>query len=348
MLSGCVLNVVGSDTTSNYMGAVATNFNSDTTANPNANIVRNSPPTLAPGGSFSIPGDYNADYNAGCPAFSYTNPGNLPPNGSGAGISALAADTQTCVDIARSSRGRGSEGANFDFWAFATDGVTWAHYGGTAPTNLTLAQIRGIYLCDQPGGNPLYTNWNQVGGANAPIERYLPQAGSGTLSFFETKILGLSSAQVGVLDDTACTGNALNPRVQENQGTAIAAGQRPNAIVPYSFGVWSAQKSGAETDNRAGALLGSINGVAPTAASVATTGNFFARRYVYNVVQNDALTHGPALEFIGVQQNKVGYICKNDFNTAIGKALFGFVALPNGATGPGLPNSTCRKNPTPL
>jgi phosphate transport system substrate-binding protein len=355
MLSGCVLNVVGSDTTSNYMGAIAPAFNADSAANPSANNVRNAPPTLANGGSFAVPGDFDAASGLGCPGFSYTNPGNLPPNGSSSGISALLADTQTCVDIARSSRGRGSEGANIDFWAFATDGVTWARYGGSsAPANLTLAQIRGIYLCDQPGGNPLYTNWNQLGGANAPIIRYLAQAGSGTQSFFETKILGLSSAQQGVLDDTACTGNPLDGRVQENKGNDVPLANRPNAILPYSFGVWTAQSNNAEPDTRAGAVLGNINGVAPTITTVGLNGAFFGKRYVYNVVKNTALTHVPALELIGVQPAKgstpakVGYICKNNSNTSFAKAVFGFVPLPNGATGPGLPSSTCRKNPTPL
>jgi len=348
MLSGCVLNVVGSDTTSNYLGAVTPGFNADAVANPQAHIVRNTPPTLAPNTSFNIPSDFDAAFGLGCQSFNYTNPGNLPPNGSSSGINALLADTQTCVDIARSSRGRGSEGANIDFWAFATDGVSWSHFNGAAPATLTLAQIRGIYLCDQPGGNPLFTNWNQVGGANAPIIRYLAQAGSGTHSFFETKILGLSAAQQNVLDDTACIGSPIAGRVQESKGNDVPAGNRPNAILPYSYGVWTAQSNGFEPDTRAGAVLGSINGVAPTATSVGLTGTFFAKRFVYNVVKNTSLTLGPSLEFIGVQTNKVGYVCQNTFPILLGKALFGFVPLPNGATGPGLPNSTCRKNPTPL
>ncbi len=307
------------------------------------------PPTLANGGSFAIPSDFDAATGLGCAGFSYTNPGNLPPNGSSAGINALLADTQTCVDIARSSRGRGSEGANIDFWAFATDGVSWAEFGGVAPTNLTLAQLRGIYLCDQPGGNPLFTNWNQVGGSNAPIERWLPQLGSGTLSFFETKVLGLSSAQQGVLDDSACSAtNALNGRVQENSGASVPAASRPNSIVPYSFGVWTAQSNNVEPDNRAGAALGSINGVAPSHTTVAVDGSFFAKRYVYNVLKNTSVTNDVSLRMVGVKAGQVGYICQNTASISLGKAVFGFVPLANGATGPGLPNSTCRKNPTPL
>ena len=352
MLSGCVLNVVGSDTTSNYMGAVTTGFNADAVANPNAHTVRNTPPTLPNPGSFHIPGDTNPSFPGfGCAAFDYTNPGNLPPNGSGAGISALAADVNTCVDIARSSSGRGSEPANFEFWAYATDGVSWAHYGGSAPANLTVSQLRGIYLCDQPGGVPLFTNWSQVGGANVPIKRFLPQTGSGTLKFFETKVLGLSTAQLGVLDDSACVGNPLQPRVQENTGTAVPAGDKPDAILPYSYGVWTAQSTGAEPDNRGGAVLGQINGVAPSASTIAVGGTFFSKRYVYNVVKNNTYTYPVNLEFMGVKPsgaNQVGYICQNNFNNALTKALFGFVPLANGATGPGLPNSTCRLNPTPL
>ena len=67
---------------------------------------------------------------------------------------------------------------------------------------------------------PKFTNWNQVGGDNEPIIRYLPQAGSGTLSFFETRILGLTEAQQGVLDGSAWQRAAT--AVEENHGNQVS------------------------------------------------------------------------------------------------------------------------------
>ena len=93
-----------------------------------------------------------------------------------------------CVDFARSSRRPvghlpAPKPGGVGYVALATDAVTWAvrDTGATktvpasyAPKSLTLAQLKAIFSCS-------VTNWKQVGGGNAPIKAYLPQAGSGTL-----------------------------------------------------------------------------------------------------------------------------------------------------------------------
>src|SRR5262249_26500042 len=42
-----------------------------------------------------------------------------------------------------------------------------------------------------------YNNWKDVGGADMPIQRVLPSAGSGTRTFFVNNILGIPSSSTG-------------------------------------------------------------------------------------------------------------------------------------------------------
>lgn len=159
---------------------------------------------------------------------------NQPPNGSGAGKRALAAEEtaaaneQGCIDFSRSSSppapssetlpSGGTEsgdpaGSHLDYYAYALDGLapvvgtdapSTVHTAGsdTGPNNgLTLSQVQQIYEC-------VITNWNQVTvngvtGANAPIVAFWPQAGSGTTAVW-TDILGFSPTAPGVGPDT-CT-----------------------------------------------------------------------------------------------------------------------------------------------
>jgi phosphate transport system substrate-binding protein len=341
------LALAGSDTTFDAMNAISNSFN----AGPSADTASNIPPTLASGQTFNVPSDKR------CPTKTYDGNGtNPPPNGSTAGINALNADTTGCIDIARSSRDRrDTDPANLEFYAFARDAVSWAHYpnacqggdtgpAGCAPSNLTQDQLKGIYLCTEPGGVPLFTNWNQVGGDNATINRYLPQLGSGTLSFFETKVLGLSSSQQGVLDDSACATKPL--RVQENTGTAIVP-LKSRAIVPYSFAQWTSQANGAVTDVRGGILIGQINGVSASATTIAND-TFLGVRYVNNVVKTGSPSYAAAIQFVGVNAGGNGFLCTDDSTKNNTLTHYGFVLNPLAPAGAGLPNSRCRKNPAPL
>ena len=343
------LAAVGSDTTFDVMGAISSSYKTFS-GNTDPDVVSNVPFLLPPGGSFVVKGDTH------CGQVTYANPGNLPPNGSTAGINALVADSSGCVDLARSSRGRSpSDPANIDFYAYAKDALTWGRFPnacpggdtgkpGCAPGNLTVDQLRGIYLCTQPGGVPLFTNWNQVGGDSGVIHRYLPQTGSGSNSFFETKILGLSSAQQGVLDDSSC---AVKPtRTEEHDATAIPASEKPRAITPFSFAKWNQMASGLTADKRNGVKLAKINSVKPTSATIANN-TFFGVRYIYNVLKTTAPSYNATLDFAGVDATGNGFLCGS--NTAQGiLTQYSEVPLSFAPAGPGLPNSFCRKNPTPL
>jgi phosphate transport system substrate-binding protein len=349
-LTGCEpakdnVGVVGSFTTQGVMDGLSFQYAGHADgSNHNSDSVSNVPAGPLTGGQTASISPSNQCTNG----VNY-NSGNQPPNGSSAGIGALINDSNGCIDVARSSRGRSaSDPGNIDFYAYGIDAVTWAGFGGGhQPITLTQAQLQGIYLCTN-GGNPTITNWSQVGGTPGGIVRYLPQTGSGTLSFFETRILGLTSAQQGVLDDTACNSHPI--RVEESHGDQVVSGFRPFAIVPYSFADWNAQKNGTIADNRGGSFLGAINGIGPTTSSVGETCGpcFLGRRYVYNVIKQGSPEMGHAIDFAGVDSSHNGFICGNNNTAKFLIAGYGFVVLPFAPAGPGLPNSTCRKNPTPL
>ncbi len=219
----------------------------------------------------------------GDPATIVTSQGCDPitrPAGSSAGIAALKADETAgtdCIDYARSSRVKNpATDGDLVFVPFARDGVTWAAFpkvtGGkkfNAPRNLTTAQLTGIYDCT-------FTNWNQVGGKNAPIVAYLPQSGSGTRSFF----LGA----IAVPTPGPCV---LQPAgFPENDGSAVPAADRKSAILPYSIAKYLAQSKGAQEDLRAGSDVRQINGTKPIVHKK-LNGSFSASflRQVFNVIK---------------------------------------------------------------
>jgi phosphate transport system substrate-binding protein len=339
---------VGSDTIFDVLNPIATKYskNAANTNNTDLDKVKNVPPVLAPGATYTVPAD------ADCGKVVYDGNGvNPPPNGSSAGINALINDTSGCVDFARSSRGRsGTDPATLEFYAFAKDAVTWGRWSvscpggdngtpvGCAPLNLTQQQIKDIYNCDPSTGQPAITNWSQVGGDNSPIIRYAAQPGSGTRSFFDSKILGGGSS-----DDPDCTTRSV--LVQENNGNQIAAADQPAAIVAYSFGQWTAQANAVIPDVRAGVELGRINGVKPSNSTI-NGGSFLGRRWVYLVAKTTTPSYGQVLRFAGVDASGNGYVCGGGANKLIKK--YGFVANSLAPAGPGLPNSYCRKEPAPL
>ena len=167
------------------------------------------------------------------------------PNGSSAGIAALEANTidpsdpnDFCIDYAGSSRAAaaGDPGCavpGICFVPLAGDAVTWAARdtasGGTdAPASLTLAQLKGIYLCK-------ITNWAKVGGKNALIKPFLPQTSSGTRVFWLTALGGGTTP----VKPGGCVSDVHNT-LQDNQGTSPVL-DSPEAIVPYSVADYIAQ-----------------------------------------------------------------------------------------------------------
>ncbi|MET8852749.1 substrate-binding domain-containing protein [Amycolatopsis sp. NPDC004625] len=288
-----VVSAVGSDTIFGITGAVFTDANKlPRTWNTDPDNFVNVPPVLASGTSFTVPADI---FN---PAITYTNPGALPPDGSGAGKAALKASADAgngAVDIARSSSGRGtSDPSTFEYYAFARDGVTWSSSstGAGAGLTLSLTQLRNIY-------NGTITNWNQVGGSNAAIQLYLPQLGSGTLSFFTGTVLGFDPATIPGL---------TVKRFQEHDATSVAAADQATAIAPFSIAAWVAQGNGVVPNKRNGYTVNKLTGAGSDGAPVAGSAGsytpafadaFLGSRLVYHVLDTRSRSYSAAKRGVG-------------------------------------------------
>jgi ABC-type phosphate transport system substrate-binding protein len=280
--------------------------------------------------------DYNASLGAGSTAphlYSWDATGTSPittktgatsiarPNGSGAGIKALVANTSATVDFARSSRGPAATDAHgLDFVAMAKDAVTWsAQQNGNAPAQLTPAQLNGIYTCS-------ITNWQQIDTslANATIKPFLPQTDSGTRAFFLSAI--------GVTTPGTC----VTSGPEENEGTDAAL-QDANVVFPYSVAHYIGQTvggHGSQTDAPGTLTLRNavVNGVTLTPITSNQINGDFANsqfgRVVYNVFRDAEWTatdtHGNAIQAIF---GPSGWIC-NDTTAGNDLASYGFLATP--------------------
>jgi ABC-type phosphate transport system substrate-binding protein len=278
---------VGSDTIDQFTQQY---FATSAVTNIDPNVIN--VPTPVDMGHFGVGPALDVPADTHCNDVKYTD-GTIPndathqiaPNGSGAGKTALTGavagtypnSTATnsgaltgCVDIGRSSSARGgTDPATFQYYAFALDGVTWASPSLNAPASLTVQQLRDIYNC-------VDTDWSQVGGSPGPIQRYMPQTGSGTRSFFISNVLN------GVDPDTVNTCSPNKDTMEENTGTDLytANPQDPtgtnaatyqDAIVPYSAGkfVFQATNSTNPTlDVRGGVRPGGIVPTTPSAPAV--------------------------------------------------------------------------------
>jgi phosphate transport system substrate-binding protein len=324
-----VLAAVGSDTTFAVTGAIFDNANKATaTWNTDPDNHVNVPPVLAAGASFTIPADPfspGTTYNA-------TNP---PPDGSTAGKAALKASADVAndglIDVARSSSPRGgTDPTTFEYYAFARDGVTWASSstGAGKGLSLSLAQLRGIY-------DGSITNWSQVGGTAAPIKVYLPQAGSGTLSFFTSTVLGFDPTTKPV---------TIN-RFQENNAAGIPAADVSAAVLPFSIAQWVAQGNGAITPDKRGdftvnPLTGAGSDGAPVSGSAGTYApafldGFLGARLVFHVLDTRTPSYAQIKRAVGFDSADTAAtaspLCGGKLSSTLTK--FGFKPLAANASG---------------
>lgn len=271
---------VGSDTTQGVMNSIAAAYNAEAWGSATRLY------------SFDAIGSPTITPKAGCPEMSR-------PAGSSPGIGALQADESVppCIDFARSSRDKKTDGSEDDlaFLALGRDGVSWVRQEVShAPASLTAAQLGAIFRCE-------VTTWDQVGGTGTgTIRPYLPQSGSGTRSFWLSAI-GVSQP-----------GSCVTQGIPENDGTALP--NDPDVIAPYSIANYIAQAHRGLDDVHGTTVLGAVAGVEPTIGSGpdAVLNPAFAPnllRLVHNVVEKTPLgTVSPShLAVFGPD----GYICRN-------------------------------------
>lgn len=229
------------------------------------------------------------------------------PNGSGAGKSLLyGSANNTDIDFARSSSANSAAEtqAGLQAFPFAVDTLIMAVSNNTpshAPASLTPAQIVSIYKGDT-------TNWSQVGGTDGVIKPLIPQAGSGTRSFFTAQLKAMN----GGVDVTL---GASVTEVQEHDPTPIQGDA--NAIAPFSKG-------------RAG--------LAGTALRVES--GWSADRALYNVVRGADVSNALIQAAFGSN----GALCSTDARDLIEAAGFKQLATPEHGGVCGAPTQSAVSN----
>lgn len=184
------------------------------------------------------------------------------PNGSGQGKATLfGAGNNPDVNFARSSSTlNASEQAELTQFPFAVDGLKMAVSGSTptnAPASLTIGQIVDIY-------KGTYKKWSDINPAFSTdfINPKIPQAGSGTRSFFEAE---LKAANGGVAVTYPAAGGGYSGVVEVQEHNPAQIQGDPDAIAPFSTA-------------RAQTL--------PNPAAIKFEPGYAAKRAVYNVVRN--------------------------------------------------------------
>lgn len=293
-------------------------------------------------GSWDATGSAQIQTRTGGPSFDR-------PNGSGSGFNALRAAwtsglwngvalSPADIQVSRSSSAPSSINPNgtYSYVPLAVDAVTYAVDGDNTvvPRNLTEAQLIEIYSSDNGDtvtiGGTNYTVG--VEGSGADIVPYIPQAGSGTRSFW------LSTVLDGVAVGTAVSDTYSGGSVQEHDGAVLAAVE--NAIAPYSIAQFIAQGNSAQlealypvtvNDRRNGAELATVNGVQPLAGGALNTA-FPLARPVYTVVPHAAITAGSDVEYLFSGDAGAVYNAASSDGTFTIED-FGFGSLINRGTG---------------
>lgn len=331
---------VGSDTTQYVVDQLSLNYNAHVKKHSPANPYIYSWDAVPP--SHPLDTTQPIKTKAGCK----TEP---RPDGSSAGISALTSygnvhykgKTYPCIDFARSSRPRkstdGSGPGGVVFVTLAGDAVTYATTSNTnAPNNLNIKQLQAIFGCTVAAAHGFAAGtWGALLGSKtkdptAIIDPIVPQAGSGTLSFWMETALGFTTDTEPTCGTAANLTTAKQP--EENEGISgvflLNGKPNPNVIFPFSVGSYISQKLHSKAcggaykkgDNLFGCNetgvfhLNGISGVAPTAKikGVVQTNPAWNKtkfhRFLYDVVPYYAkLDHiPPRLErFFG----RKGYFC---------------------------------------
>lgn len=226
------------------------------------------------------------------------------PNGSGAGISALLADTATPhqIDFVRSSRlptnveqGSPAPGAagNLHVFQIADDGLQIAEWSvGTSdvPAGLSAAELVRIYGAGSTS-NPQYKKWGDVPGYTGPnpgngIVPILPPSGSGTRKDFLNDLrsaTGVDLTLTGALGANVRSGEEHDPNALNiPNGTDVNNYPVTNqdTIAPFSTGRDKLIDTNYFAPVATAASVNLLTGTAPDAAPA-----YFLPRHLYIIVR---------------------------------------------------------------
>ena len=299
---------VGSDTTQDVMNGFA---NGSPLSTPPYCGVGVTPGTPCPTTGYTM-----SSFDATGSATITTHPTaactNIPrPAGSGNGIAALLADTNGCLQFARSSTDLHVANPNATFYPFATDALPFATATVTnVPKTFTVAQLTTIYTRNgTPGQSPC---------VRQPL---LPHVGSGTRSAWLT-FLGIGGPGQPALG--TCVQDTLNGvPIEEHDGRVLT---NPEQLVPFSLAQYITQTTQSNvTDRHGSAVLRAVGNITPYDDAFP-----FIRR-VFNVVRN-ADVNNPNIQstFVGAGSA----VCSHPEVTK----QFGFTPLGPADCGVGIAN----------
>jgi phosphate transport system substrate-binding protein len=198
---------------------------------------------------------------------------NVEGGGTASGITAVGTGTAQIGDAsANLTASQLAQYPNLQAHPICVDAIAIIVNPANNVTGLTMKQLRDIYT-----GN--VTNWNQVGGTNAPITVINREQGSGTRDGIQKIVLNGGNFSGGVQQSSA-------------GGVKTQVAQDPNAIGYVGTN---------EIDSSVKAL--NVNNVAPTYANVAN-GTYVIQRYLL-LVTNGAPT-GVAADFLNFTLSPAG------------------------------------------
>jgi ABC-type phosphate transport system substrate-binding protein len=284
------------------------------------------------------------------------------PNGSGEGLNAFRrsfnpgsiaaqladAPEAGCVDFARSSSGPATADASptgaLVFIPFALDAVAGATGPATAvgaPDPAVATAITDADLFTVQNLKDMYAHCTTilVNGVNyvpdgtttdpthQPIHLYIPQAGSGTRSFWAST-LGFDKNSPPLCVHDTIVGTTPPVSVEEHNGTVFA--QDPDAYGPFSIAQWVSQKNG-HNDRRHNVVLHNLNGVAPLTGAGKLNTAYPVIREVYNIVSFARVTSSaPAdAQFVAIFNGAGSTVCGQSLTIQ----QFGFALLNSAPLG---------------
>jgi ABC-type phosphate transport system substrate-binding protein len=342
----------GSNTTYTMMQQLSELFNSA----PGCDLLGTNPPSTVQNLDYSCPTNPAVAAPGGENGYGLSYPSDNPYNdvsltepalGSGNGIKELeyqggpsGSDIPTSnvpavapLSLARSSRAASNTAGSGDkeglnFVAYAEDAVPWFHYtkynkkatASAHVASLTTAQLTGIY-------EGTITNWDSVGGTNAPIEVFMAQSGSGTEGTWVAD-LGLTGTfpYGGATATATATGCPVSDfEIFENETASIVntpckttdhSFNPGNAIFFFSYGKFSLLcpkgvcPSTPAAPKKTTAALGQIGGITASKTTI-QNGTFALDRELYNVYSdgtngNLPTENQPVENFVSTY----GFLCK--------------------------------------
>ncbi len=189
---------------------------------------------------------------------------NVQGGGSSVGIKSAQ---DGIADIGTSSKNlKDDEKQGLTDYLIAKDGIVVAVNDENSVSDLTLDQIKDIF-------SGKITNWNEVGGSDAPINVITREDGSGTLDAFKEIVMG---------KETEIKADAIVQSSTEAVKQSVA--QDPNAIGFVSFAAMSDDVKALN-----------IGGIEPTEATIAD-GSYEVQRPFFFITKGDA--QGAVKEFI--------------------------------------------------